>query len=271
MIVDTYIDESGTHGSSPHLIMGGMAGRLGQWADFNKLWERMLRQHKIDYYHTKSMKDRDGPFAGWSINQKIKLVQAIGKIEQKATLFCFSIMLRKDEYLEHYKFAPHPRKVQLGSMYGMCFRYCTIFVCDLAKKTFEGKELTVNFALEQGAKNYGQAEKIFKEMKRDDGLKDILGRIESAPKRKFSGLQGADFVSHATYLAELGGAPGLTDFPAGGNIEAAKKILGRKSPAFRCHVSPEILKEWRQKMFDIEAARIAFGQKKTTPSSLAAG
>ena len=66
VIVDTYIDESGTHGSSPHLIMGGMVGRLGQWTYFDKLWKTMLRQQCIEYYHTKSMRDSDGPFVGWN-------------------------------------------------------------------------------------------------------------------------------------------------------------------------------------------------------------
>jgi Protein of unknown function (DUF3800) len=267
VIVDTYIDESGTHGSSPHLIMGGMVGRLGQWVYFDKLWRKMLRREQIAYYHTKSMKDGDGPFKGWKSDQKVRLVKAAGKIEQKATLFCFSIMVRKDEYLQHYHFEPRPRKVQLDTMYGMCFRYCTIFVSDLVKKTYEEKELTLNFVLEQGAKNYGQAETIFRQMKTEN---PTLGQMSAEPKTKFPGLQGADYVSHTTYVAELGGAPELTDFPIGGDVGEAKKILGRKSPSFRCHITSGILKDWRKRMFDIEAARIEYGRAKratiATPS-----
>ena len=82
MIVDTHIDESGTHGSSPHLIMGGIVGRLGQWADFDKLWRRMLRQEDIEYYHTKSMKNGIGPFKGWRPERKSALVNRIGKIKE---------------------------------------------------------------------------------------------------------------------------------------------------------------------------------------------
>jgi hypothetical protein len=270
VIVDTYIDESGTHKSSPHLIMGGMVGRLGQWAYFDKLWGKMLRKEQVAYYHTKSMKDSDGPFVGWSMERKAKLITKCGDIQQRATMFCFSIKLCKDEYLEHYKNGQQPKKVQLDTMYGMCFRYCAILVADLLKKTLDKPDLTINFILEEGAKNFGQAKKIFGELKAEDAFKNTFGAINPGEKIKFPGLQGADFVSHTTFLAEQD-TPDLTDFPAGANVEDARKIIGHRSPAFRCHIGPEVLADWKQRMLDIDAERIAFGQrKKISPSAVAA-
>jgi hypothetical protein len=39
-LVNVYMDEAGTHGSSPHLIMGALVGRLGQWLTSIKSGQR---------------------------------------------------------------------------------------------------------------------------------------------------------------------------------------------------------------------------------------
>jgi Protein of unknown function (DUF3800) len=259
VIVDTYIDESGTHGSAPHLIMGGIVGRLGQWTYFNKRWGKMLRRENIRHYHTKAMKDTDGDFAGWSNQRKANLVEKAGDNIQAATIFGFSIKLVKTEYLEHYRNAEKPKKLQLDSMYGLCFRFCALYVSDLIKKTFKETDISMNFILESGARNAGDAERIFAELKRDESYRNIFESISFGGKDCF-GLQGADFVSHTTFVAEQG-EPELTEFPAQGNVFDAQKILGRKSPVFRWHIHPELLKDIKRKTLELEAKRIAFGQK----------
>ena len=207
------------------------------------------------------MGDSDGPFVGWNLEDKARLVEKCGDIQQRATMFCFSTMLRRSEYLEHYRNEPQPCKVQLDTMYGLCFRFCVIQVTDLLKKTFKGKPITLNFIVEEGAKNLGQARKIFAELKREDTFKDVLCVMIAGGKKAFPGLQGADFVSHTTFLAEQEG-PKLEDFPADGNVYDARNIFRQRSPAFRNHIDPDLLKDWKQRMLEIDAKRIAFGQRK---------
>jgi Protein of unknown function (DUF3800) len=266
VIVDTYIDESGTHGSSPHLIMGGLVGKLGQWTYFDKRWGKMLRREEIPFYHTKTMRDTDGPFKGWKNQRKADLVVKAGDNINCSTMFGFSIMLLKAEYLEHYRNNEKTKKVQLDSMYGLCFRYCSIFVTDLVKKTFSNDNLEMRFILESGAANAGDAERIFKDLKKDDAYKNVFKSISFGAKQAFYGLQGADYVSHTAFLAEQK-TPDLTDFPAGANLRDAEKILGRKSPVFRCHLHPDLLKFMKGKMMEIDAKRIEFGQRGIDPSA----
>jgi hypothetical protein len=270
VIVDTYIDESGTHGDSPHLIMGGMVGRLGQWADFDKLWRKMLRQENLEFYRTKTMKDGHDGFKGWDGARKARLVDKIGKIKKKTTMFGFSIKLRKEDYDAHYRKGVKLKKYQWDTMYGICFRYCTLFIGDKVKKTFPDKNLTVNFIVEQGAKNFGQAKRIFDELKKEDPFKDVFGVIIPGTKTQFPGLQGADFVSHTTFLAEQDENIDLTDFPAGANINDARRIMGRKSPDFRCELGPELLADWHQRMLGLEERRLAFGRQRKFNSASSA-
>jgi len=55
VLLTVYIDESGTH-DDPPLIMGGIIGRLGQWATLDERWRRMLSQNGIPHFHSKSLR-----------------------------------------------------------------------------------------------------------------------------------------------------------------------------------------------------------------------
>jgi hypothetical protein len=181
-------------------------------------------------------------------------------------MFGFSIMLLKTEYLEHYRNAERPRKIQFNSMYGLCFRFCAVFITDLVQKTLKRSDLTMNFILESGAKNAGDAERVFNELKKEDAYKSMFKSITFGAKEDYFGLQGADYVSHTAFLAEQGN-PELTEFPAGGNMLDAKKLLSHKSPVFRCHIYPDLLKDIKRKMMGLDAKRMEFGKCKTiTPA-----
>jgi len=95
LIVTTYIDEAGTHGTAPHMIMGALVGRLGQWADFDKKWRKMLRRNGISYFHSKKLKHTDGPFKGWSRPKKIALIATASDIQRDTTLFGLSVKIRQ--------------------------------------------------------------------------------------------------------------------------------------------------------------------------------
>ena len=67
------------------MTMGILVGRLDQWKYFNRRWGKMLKRRGVEYYHTKKLKDTDGPFDGWSINKKMEIVNRandiIGRLE----------------------------------------------------------------------------------------------------------------------------------------------------------------------------------------------
>jgi hypothetical protein len=119
LIVTTYIDEAGTHGTAPHMIMGALVGRLGQWADFDKKWRKMLRRNGISYFHSKKLKHTDGPFKGWSRPKKIALIATASDIQRDTTLFGLSVKIRQSDYEQHYKSGERPQKVPLDTMYGL--------------------------------------------------------------------------------------------------------------------------------------------------------
>jgi hypothetical protein len=278
VIVTVYIDEAGTHGAAPHMIMGALVGRSGQWAYFDKKWRKMLRRNGVAYFHSKEWKHKQGPFKGWTYGKRAALIERASDIQRDTTLFGLTVKIKQDDYIKNYKSGERPKKVPLDSMYGLCFRHVVVFVVDTLSKSFNRNDILVNFVLEAGHKNAGDAVRIFEQMKNDKSGRSVaLGTLSLEGKRKFYGLQGADLVSHTFYLAENEDEDDmdLTKVPEGGTLADAEKALKRKGPIFRNVLGPEQLKHIKESKFAYEKARIEFGkrrnqqenQKETLPSS----
>ena len=114
MIITTYIDESGTHGSST-MLMACLVGRLGQWVQFDPKWKRHLRDNGLTYYHSKKMKHSQGEFKGWDNARKFEFVSKAAKITEKHTMFGITAVLSESDYVNHYIANEKPTEVQLDS------------------------------------------------------------------------------------------------------------------------------------------------------------
>jgi hypothetical protein len=205
MIVITYVDEAGTHGAAPHMVMGALVGRLGQWAYFDKKWRKMLRRNGIAYFHSKEWKHRP-----------------------------------------------------------QCFRHVVVFVVDTLARSLNRTDVVVNFVLEAGHKNAGDAVRIFDQMKNDKSGRPVaLGTLALEGKKEYYGLQGADLVSHTFYLAECENEEDmdLTPVPESSTLADAEKALKRNEPIFRNVLGPEQLKHIKESKFAYERARIEFGKR----------
>jgi hypothetical protein len=266
VIVVTYIDEAGTHGSAPHMVMGALVGRLGQWHSFDKKWRKMLRRNGITYFHSKEWKHKQGPFKGMKNDKWIALIERASDIQRDTTLFGLTVKIQQDEYIQNYKSGDRPKKIPLDSMYGLCFRHVVVFVVDTLAKSLNRNDIEANFVLEAGHKNSGDALRIFDQMKNDKSGRPVaLGTLALEGKKKFYGLQGADLVSHTFYRAEREneGDMDLTPMPADGNLADAEKALKRKGPIFRNVLGPEQLKQIKESKFAYERARMEFGKRRT--------
>jgi Protein of unknown function (DUF3800) len=213
VIVTVYIDESGTHGSGV-TILGGWVGSLGQWAAFDRKWGKLLRRSGLTYFHSRKMRQTKGEFKGWRREQKYAFTQAAADIALKHLKFGFTIALPDAAYREHYIAAHRPREIPLDSAYGLCFRYCLSLIPGFAKEAFGGRMLDINFVLEEGHKNAGDAERIFHRVKTQGLINPaeveivkMLNVISFADKARFPGLQVADVNAYSAYQHETAARP----------------------------------------------------------------
>jgi len=270
VIVTVYIDESGTHDSGV-TILGGWVARLGQWAAFDPKWNKLLKRNGLTYFHSRKMRQTKGQFKGWTRQRKYDFTQAAADLGLKNLEFGFTIALPDAAYEQHYVAGFRPREIPLDSRYGLCFRFCLSLIPGMAKDAFKGKDLDINFVLESGHVNAGDAERIFNRVKKQ-GLTNpaeieivkMLNVISFADKEKFPGLQVADVNAYSAFQHETAARPlEVVTLDLQSAMADAKKI--QKVPIFRLELRETELKMFKQFILDEIEERKA-RRKKAIPS-----
>jgi len=208
LIYTGYLDESGTHDGSPITVMGGVLANAKQWARFETEFADIKKRHGFKIFHTKKFKARRGDFTGWSDDQMFALLKDMANLTQDAFTEGVAMKLDNSAYVEEYKSGDRPKKLQLDSKWGLCFRQCLIFfMLQVEKRQHRKWWPHLHVVVESGAANVGAAISIFGEMKRKlESLGcDMFQTITIADKDKCDPLMAADFVAHMRYAVEMKG------------------------------------------------------------------
>src|SRR5271169_4375019 len=174
MIITTYLDESGTHDSSPISVMAGYVGTATQWAQFETDWTALVRSAGVRFIHGVELSKRTGQFKGWKAQDANALMVSLDNVIATQLELGFSVIVRDDDYKSIYGAGPHPRRIPKDTKYGVCFRACLRFVpsfiaseLKVAEQTALAAKMTINFVLEQGHRNVGDARRLFDLYKAD--------------------------------------------------------------------------------------------------------
>jgi hypothetical protein len=233
MLLTAYLDESGTHNASPISVMAGYLGTAAQWRVFDADWVALLQTAGVRHVHAVDLFKRTRQFRGWPAEQlNAFAVQLDGLIARHLELG-FSIVVRDDDYRKIYVEGAKPRRSRLDSKYGVCFRACLAFVpsyivseLKLATKAPGTQEMKINFVLEDGHRNVGDARRLFDLFKADalPEWQHLVGDFEVS-KKDSPGAQAADFLAYCVYRTEF--------------LERLRQL--RSHPMWRTHLSSPTL------------------------------
>ena len=273
MIITTYLDESGTHDASPISVMAGYVGTAAQWTRFEADWTALLQKAGVGFIHGVELSKRTGQFKGWRAEAANALMVSLDKVIATHLKLGFSVIVRDDDYKSIYGAGPHPRRIQKDSKYGVCFRACLAFVpsliaweLKLAGRTPLGAQMTVNFVLEHGHKNLGDARRLFDLYKADllPEWEQFVGTLDTSTK-DCAGSQATDFLAYAVYRAEIlehGRAPSVVeessyvaDIPLVANWYPRQPLPQTGPAVFRIPVTRAVLQSLKDDLFALEAER----------------
>jgi hypothetical protein len=169
VVMEAFVDESGTHRGSPIVSVAAWAGAQWQWKKFLSHWG-----HKS--FHAR--KPQYAPL-------KHGLFQAIefGELEG------FTAWMNPSDYNIHT--AQQFRNV-MGNAYAMCAYACAIGVCRFARKKKLGK---VAFIIEDGQPNIDFVREVLEHMKAKEHFG--IASVATASKKDFVQLCTADFLAHS--------------------------------------------------------------------------
>jgi hypothetical protein len=253
-----YLDESGTHGGSPITVTGGLLARAEQWERFEDGFAKLQEQHGFRVWHSKKFRNRKGDFKGWTNVQLSNLYWDLAYLTNHDLTEAVTMTLKNDDFENIYRCEPKPKKVRFDSKYGFCFRVCLYhFMNEVLKRQHRKKVPPLHIVLEAGHNNFGDAERIFLDVKKDLERHGsyMLRTITKADKDSCGQLMMADFAAHGKYLLQQKNPLHMQQ------RGAVAKIPKGMTPVSDLESTPENLAEMRARV--IEAAT-----PKTGPNSV---
>ena len=143
------IDETGTDGRSPYVIVAGGVSVPTEWDKLESAWNKLLPSRRVTAFHWKQFAAHDGEFAGWSSLKRKNFVQAIERIIRKTVVFQFAIAVDRAVHTAIKKEWRGVRGFKADSDYGLGFRVARFLVCDKLVRLASASS-KVQFIVESG-------------------------------------------------------------------------------------------------------------------------
>jgi hypothetical protein len=235
-------------------------------AEVRPQMEALLADFDITHFHAKDFAHKQGQFAGWSPDRLLAFLDRHDVLCERNTLFAFSVVVNNADYDEHFKGADPPRKVQLDSRYGICFRLCLIALPTILWKLASNKKIAINLVLESGHRNAGDAERIFALCKQQapKDVSDIFASLSFADKRTCYGVQAADSIAFPAYRIEQRETLPVVEFSLENDDWCdIREYSEAKHPCFRVAGTPKILADIRSNIIAETEQRRTWGARKS--------
>jgi hypothetical protein len=198
LLYTTYFHESDTHGPSPTVIMACFLGQARQWELFGRRLRFLQKRDGFTVFHATEFRNKTGEFAGWSNTKCMQLVNDLTELVRDNLTEGVTVHLEHRRYIDEYRKPPVPKKMNLDSQYGVCFRVCMAHI--IAIVLADGKRHRLNVAIEDGHVNVRDTERIFNDMKLQVKNRfgvDLLGTHTIAKKEQAAALMVSDFLAYS--------------------------------------------------------------------------
>jgi Protein of unknown function (DUF3800) len=204
-VFTAYYDESGTHKGSPLTVLAGLIGNARDWGYFESEWRKVLLKYDLRYVRAKQLFHRQGPYRKWPKKQIQRLWADLLYVLQEHSGFQISkIVLRDEDYFRSYiSDGPYSKTERLDTRYALCVRVALHFLPLINHRWRQ--EGAMNFVVEAGHKNAGDALRVFSEVKGTSNYEwaHSIGAMSFGAKGDFPALQAADLISYWFYKTEM--------------------------------------------------------------------
>jgi hypothetical protein len=269
MFLTAYLDESGTHGDASRcVVIGCYIATAAQWRDFDLRWRKLRTKYGFDHFHAKDFRKGKGAFRGWPAAKQSAFLVDQDRLISKRTQFGFAFVLDLAEYKTDYLQNTRPKKIQLDSAYGLCFRFIIGWIARTLGPALSDDKFSLLIIMEAGHKNSGDIVRILKEFHNTSGeaWKKHIRDVIFSSKGCAPGLEIADMLSYVMYRhANDPSPPPVAEMDdmnsAGINIAKMRAERSGQCPILRGRIDAASLRKLRANVDERDAARLAFGRQ----------
>jgi hypothetical protein len=246
MILTGYYDESGTHSGAPLTVLAGFVGPIEEWANLSREWGKVMRKYGITHVRAKELFHKQKQFKGWKDKQVTHLwSDMLYVLQEQKEIFASKTVVLDEDYRMFYVSDGPARRERLDTKYALCFR-SLLYFNPLFHRMFYANG-SINFVLEAGHKNAGDALRVFNELKDDPNYKarDAIGYMAFGKKRDEPGLQAADALAYWFYRTEVANLKDWNEYePSISPLEVELADMGKQ--IIGCVPTPQCMMEMRQ-------------------------
>lgn len=247
IVFSARLDESGTDGRSPYVVVGGAVAAPQQWDILEEKWRALLVRSNVPAFHSKEFNERSEPFKGWGDFKRKRFVQSQEKIIRNNTLFRASVGI---DHAVHKKIKERMRGVSgfvPDSDYSLCLRYLMFQIPEQLVQLDPNHKLTI--LVEDGPWSAG-ANRTYQRVAAMTGKwkpgrhAHRLAGFASAPKGARPSLEAADYLAGIEHARMLAGA------------------ATNNTKTLTCVLTEPLLEQWYEGMIKEKEARRAFAKSK---------
>jgi hypothetical protein len=197
-VIGAFFDDSGTHGDSSLVAMGGLLGTDPQWDEFVERWAEILKapvpdKPRLPQFHMAPCRIGAGDFADYSPAERDHITYRFRQVILEGGLFTVASVVDKVAWNE---LVTGEIAEQLEGPLSYSFFKCIETVMSIVRLRRPGEPVT--FFFDEGTKPRLGDFANYIELRKDQYPE--IERILFCPVRKVIPLQGADMMAYHSYL-----------------------------------------------------------------------
>lgn len=232
-----YFDDSGTHGNSDVVVMGGLFGYPNQWDYLSELWSKQLAnpcpsKDPISRFHMAPCQAGDEEFLGWKRVETDYLVDELIEIIRKAGIYGFGCGIPRKAY--DVVMTGELRRAS-GNAETMCIINCFVKLVRYSRAIMGSSEIA--FIFDDRPEQKRNIERIWDVYRgvNEDGV-DIVS-VTFGNSKKMLPLQAADLLAWEIYQDSIDSLNGRREEDGPRRRQLRKLIEGGRVRVEFC--SPE--------------------------------
>jgi hypothetical protein len=96
--VQAYLDESGTHHTSPITVVAGAVGHKSAWLSIDVQWRAVLDKSKVGEFHATDLNSAQGEFVGWDEPKRRALTSLLLKVITNENIIPTGVAVSNDVF-----------------------------------------------------------------------------------------------------------------------------------------------------------------------------
>jgi hypothetical protein len=106
VMMQAYMDDSGSHASSHNCVVAGYFGTVWEWRKFELQWKPILRNYKVSEFHAKNFwacvrGKPAGEYSGWSRRKLLEFLDRLLSVIESRKIYPFASGVLRSEWDKH--------------------------------------------------------------------------------------------------------------------------------------------------------------------------